>query len=80
MYLRLRKRRKPLPTETAAQTATEAGMGIEPLLGSDDAPAPPTSDWAPAEPEAQGSTGTDVSTPHHPNRGNARESSRGSHR
>jgi hypothetical protein len=72
MYLRLRKRRKPLATDTSPA----------PLLGTDEAPAPSQSDWVPAEPTEAGDepAGTDVATSRHPNRGKARESSRGSHR
>lgn len=71
MYLRLRKRRKPLPTDTSPA----------PLLGSEEASAPAQSDWVPAEPAENGDKpGTDVATSRHPNRGKARESARGSHR
>jgi hypothetical protein len=77
MYLRLRKRRKPLPTDTSPA----------PLLGGEEASAPAQSDWVPAQEPVERSEGggsegpgTDVATSRHPNRGNARESSRGSHR
>lgn len=72
MYLRFRKRRKPL--------AQPADPAIAPVLGSEEAPPPPTDDWVPAEPAGEETPPSDISTGQHPNRGNARESSRGSHR
>lgn len=74
MYLRLRKRRKPTdpPTTTAeGETPSAAAQPAEPS----------SSDWVESDSSGeQPADGTDIGTPKHPNRGNARESSRGSHR
>lgn len=73
MYLRLRKRKKPLPTDTPTTDPV-------PLSGTED-PAPSAStEWIPAEPGGEEAPGTDVSGTRHPNRGKAHESARGSHR
>ncbi|MBX3622034.1 MAG: hypothetical protein KF891_18860 [Rhizobacter sp.] len=77
MYLRLRKRRKALPEESAPSAAPTP---VAP--GSGNVPADPSSgDWVQAESAPAGpADGPDISTSRHPNRGNARESARGSHR
>ncbi|MBL0726491.1 hypothetical protein [Piscinibacter sp. HJYY11] len=79
MYLRLRKRKKPLPTDPNSPAAVDAS--VEPATGPGELPSSPTSDWVPAEPnqETPGDSAS-ISTPRHPNRGKARESARGSHR
>ena len=74
MYLRLRKRKKPLQSESPSTTQPA------PLAGAEE-PAPSTSDdWIPADPAEGAQPGTDVGTTSHPNRGRAHESARGSHR
>jgi hypothetical protein len=75
MYLRLRKRKKPLPNDPAVPSDA-----VEPAAAEAREPSP-SSDWVPAEPndETPGDSQT-ISTPRHPNRGKARESARGSHR
>lgn len=79
MYLRLRKRKKPLPTDPADPTSVDAS--VEPATGPGELPASPSSDWVPAESnEETPGNSHGISTPRHPNRGKARESSRGSHR
>lgn len=75
MYLRLRKRKKPLSGDTPSPNA-----GAVPMVGTQDPPPPSPSDWIPAEPAGDGAAPPDVSNPVHPNRGNAHESARGSHR
>jgi hypothetical protein len=71
MYLRLRKRRKPLPTDTSPA----------PLIGGEPAAPSTESDWVPPEPgDGAPGPGPDIERPQHPNRGKAHESSRGSHR
>ncbi len=79
MYLRLRKRKKPLPTDPNGPVVVDAG--VEPDTGPGELPSSPSSDWVPAESngETPGASQT-ISTPRHPNRGKARESARGSHR
>lgn len=74
MYLRLRKRKKPLPTDTPTSNA------VEPATGPGELAPPTSSDWVPAESAGGGEEGTDVSVSRHPNRGKAHESARGSHR
>lgn len=77
MYLRLRKRKKPLPTDPLDPAAPAA----EPATGPGEQPSSPSSDWVPAEPnEETPGASHGISTPRHPNRGKARESARGSHR
>jgi hypothetical protein len=78
MYLRLRKRRKALPQETAPGATTPTPVAP----GSGAVPADPASgDWVQSESSPSSpSDGPDISTSRHPNRGNARESARGSHR
>ena len=79
MYLRLRKRKKPLPTDPLEAAPAEAT--VEPAAGPGESPSSPTSDWVPAEPnEETPGASHGISTPRHPNRGKARESARGSHR
>jgi hypothetical protein len=79
MYLRLRKRKKPLPTDPADPVAVDAS--VEPATGPGELPSSPSSDWVPPGPneETPGASHS-ISTPRHPNRGKARESARGSHR
>ncbi|HEY0820535.1 MAG TPA: hypothetical protein VGD46_17235 [Rhizobacter sp.] len=76
MYLRLRKRKKPLPHDPAVP-----GNAVEPAADASGPASSPSSDWVPVEPneETPGDSQT-ISTPRHPNRGKARESARGSHR
>lgn len=77
MYLRLRKRRKPLPSETTPIS----GETVEPESGAQPAADTSSGDWVEAErPSGGPADGVDIGTTRHPNRGNARESSRGSHR
>lgn len=73
MYLRFRKRRKPLPPNNT-------DPALAPVLGTAESPAASGNDWVPAEPAGEETPPADVSTGKHPNRGNAHESSRGSHR
>jgi hypothetical protein len=71
MYLRLRKRRKPLPTDTSPA----------PMIGGEPAAPATETDWVPAESRDTGSDpAPDIESSQHPNRGKAHESSRGSHR
>lgn len=79
MYLRLRKRKKPLPTDPSNPAPADAT--VEPATGPGELPSSSSSDWVPAEPnEATPGASPGISTPRHPSRGKARESARGSHR
>jgi hypothetical protein len=82
MYLRLRKRKKPLPNDsTDPNDPATVEATAEPATGPGELPASPSSDWVPTDPngETPGASQT-ISTPRHANRGKARESARGSHR
>jgi hypothetical protein len=79
MYLRLRKRRKPTDAPNS-DARKENDADRAPSSGAEPAQ-PSPSDWV--EPDSAGAEpadGPDISSPKHPNRGNAHESSRGSHR